>query len=222
VAAAALVAASASPAGAAVQVGRTLAPTGSCGSGFTRLQTSSGGLYTVPTPGVFTAWSFQAAAAPPMLQLKVARPAGGTNFTIVGESDTETMSANALRSFSLRIPVQAGDVIGSYQAGSGQCSVITTGFTFRFLVGNQMTGTTPNFTGSGGADTELPLSATLEPDADHDGFGDETQDQCPTSAGTQGPCPVTPATPVKKKCKKHKKKHHSAAVAKKKCKKKHH
>jgi hypothetical protein len=36
----------------------------------------------------------------------------------------------------------------------------------------------------------LDLSATLEPDADHDGFGDETQDQCPTNASTQGACPV--------------------------------
>src|SRR5262249_49078219 len=32
------------------------------------------------------------------------------------------------------------------------------------------------------------VSAVIEPDADHDGFGDETQDQCPTQATTQGPC----------------------------------
>jgi len=36
----------------------------------------------------------------------------------------------------------------------------------------------------------------LEPDADHDGFGDETQDQCPTHASTQGPCPPPPALPL--------------------------
>jgi hypothetical protein len=35
-----------------------------------------------------------------------------------------------------------------------------------------------------------PIRATIEADADHDGFGDETQDQCPTDATTQGPCPV--------------------------------
>ena len=28
------------------------------------------------------------------------------------------------------------------------------------------------------------MNATIEPDADHDGFGDETQDACPTSAAT--------------------------------------
>ena len=35
----------------------------------------------------------------------------------------------------------------------------------------------------------VPVEATLEVDADHDGFGDETQDRCPTDASTQGPCP---------------------------------
>ena len=41
---------------------------------------------------------------------------------------------------------------------------------------------------------ELLASADIEPDADHDGFGDETQDQCPTQATTQGPCDT--AAPV--------------------------
>jgi hypothetical protein len=35
---------------------------------------------------------------------------------------------------------------------------------------------------------ELLVAATIEPDADGDGFGDETQDQCPRQASTQGPC----------------------------------
>jgi hypothetical protein len=38
---------------------------------------------------------------------------------------------------------------------------------------------------------ELLVQADIEPDADHDGFGDETQDQCPTQATTQGPCDTT-------------------------------
>ncbi len=39
---------------------------------------------------------------------------------------------------------------------------------------------------------ELLVQASIEPDADNDGFGDETQDQCPTQATTQGPCDTTP------------------------------
>jgi len=64
------------------------------------------------------------------------------------------------------------------------------------------------------------ISGTIEPDFDHDGFGDDTQDQCTTNGAQQGPCPVLPPL-HKKKCKK--KKHHNAlAAAAKKCKKKHH
>jgi hypothetical protein len=39
---------------------------------------------------------------------------------------------------------------------------------------------------------ELTVAATIEPDADGDGFGDETQDQCPSQATTQGACDNTP------------------------------
>jgi hypothetical protein len=41
---------------------------------------------------------------------------------------------------------------------------------------------------------ELLLQATVEPDADRDGFGDETQDQCPSQKGTQGACDRTKPT----------------------------
>jgi uncharacterized repeat protein (TIGR01451 family) len=57
--------------------------------------------------------------------------------------------------------------------------------------------------GGGGSDTTLnqnnmlnnlstfarvDAEATIEPDADGDGFGDESQDQCPTDPSTQGTC----------------------------------
>lgn len=45
--------------------------------------------------------------------------------------------------------------------------------------------------GSTEAINELLVAATIEPDADKDGFGDETQDQCPRQATTQGPCDDT-------------------------------
>jgi hypothetical protein len=67
---------------------------------------------------------------------------------------------------------------------------------------------------------------TVESDADGDGFGDDTQDACPTSGATHGACPTapstTPTTPTspKKKCKKKHKKHSASAAKKKKCKKK--
>jgi hypothetical protein len=67
-----------------------------------------------------------------------------------------------------------------------------------------------------GSNHQIDVSAVLEPDADHDGFGDETQDQCPTNGSTHGPCPATgQRAAALKKCKK---KH--SAHARKKCRKK--
>src|SRR5262245_28131133 len=61
---------------------------------------------------------------------------------------------------------------------------------------------------------EVLLQARLEPDADKDGFGDESQDKCLGKPGTVNGCPSA------KKCKKKKKKGKGAAAAKKKkCKK---
>src|SRR5581483_12213205 len=37
--------------------------------------------------------------------------------------------------------------------------------------------------------TLLDISAQLEPDADHDGYGDQTQDKCYTDPSTQLACP---------------------------------
>jgi hypothetical protein len=64
------------------------------------------------------------------------------------------------------------------------------------------------------------VSGTIEADADGDGYGDESQDFCPTNSAQQTPCPAAPSQPKAKKCKKGKgKKKAKTAAAKKKCKK---
>jgi len=49
---------------------------------------------------------------------------------------------------------------------------------------------TPATYDTAGCQGEVLISGTVEPDADGDGFGDETQDGCPSSAAYQGDCPV--------------------------------
>ena len=39
----------------------------------------------------------------------------------------------------------------------------------------------------------VSVAATVESDADKDGFGDDTQDACPTDATRQDPCPASTA-----------------------------
>jgi hypothetical protein len=195
----ALLAASASQAGAAVTIGETFTPTESFGGAGTFIQTGSpGDSYVVPSDGVITSWSFQAPSdeTPPM-KLKMFRSAGGDDYTTVGESQLVLPAADVLNTFLTRIPVKAGDVPGHFYTGPDTTVFRhAAGFFAEFNLGplgnpdaDAPPGTTLTYTPDPG--DQIDLSAVLEPDEDHDGFGDETQDKC---LGTPGPfngCPST-------------------------------
>jgi Ca2+-binding RTX toxin-like protein len=188
-------AASASPAGAAVTIGQTFTPDDFFGDSGVFIQTTTpDNSYIVPSDGVITSWSFQAPAVPtPPMKLKMFRPAGGTDYTTVGDSQLVTPTSGVLNRFMTRIPVKAGDVPGHFYSDDSFTFRNVAGYDTVFIAGlpgdpglDPPPGTTTTYTFS--ADHQIDLSAVLEPDADRDGFGDETQDQCPTSATTQGPC----------------------------------
>lgn len=180
------------PAHAARTVGETITPTANCNSGtsvYTYLQTTSvSNGYVVPSPGVLTSWSHRAAADPvDQIRLKIARPAGGDSYTTIGESEYEAPVANTLNTYPARLPVRAGDLIGFAFTGIGYCiEAPVLGYGGRFVKADPTVGTTSLF-GSEGT-LRLAIAATLEPDSDRDGFGDETQDQCPTDASTHRTC----------------------------------
>src|SRR5205085_2071744 len=44
--------------------------------------------------------------------------------------------------------------------------------------------------GTSNPNRELLVNANIEPDADRDGFGDETQDRCPGISGSANGCPI--------------------------------
>lgn len=118
-------------------------------------------------------------------------PQGGNSFTIIGESDLQTPTPNALNTYPVRIPVQVGDVIGQYRATDGQCDRPASSYTFHSLSGDTQPGTTVAFNGPF-ANTQFDISASLEADCDGDGLGDETQDTSlvacePTTTITKGP-----------------------------------
>jgi hypothetical protein len=177
-------------AGAATQVGATFAGANAgCGANITVLQSGSpGAAYAAPSAGVITSWSFQATSpAPAGLKFKVGRPAGGNFFTIVGESPVKAPVANALNTYTdVRIPVQAGDVIGYAVIGVviADCARngVSAAFTAHDFFGDAAPGPTPVDFGSPYGPIQYNFSALLEPDADNDGFGDETQDCAPGDA----------------------------------------
>jgi len=199
VAVATLFAATATPsAGAATTVGGTFPPSGGaaqCGADRTFLQ------YSIPADGVITSWRFQADNNPPQLKLKIGRPTGTANeFTIVGDSDLKTPAINQLNAYPAGVPVRAGDLLGFYVTGgmgglsdclSGVPGAGTTVFT---RLGEAGVNSTSTFNPS--PDQQLDLAATLEPDCDADGFGDESQDAAvdcvaPDTQITKGPKPKT-------------------------------
>jgi hypothetical protein len=182
-----------STAGAATQLGETFPPAGGC-VGSTALQSGSpDDRYTVPAPGVITAWSFQASASPPTLEFKVARPLAGSpdTFTIIGESELKATLPNQLNTYTdIQIPVLPGDVIGAYYtAGTTDCARMADAvYEYHSLAGDQPPGTTAAYSAS--ESVQLDIAATLEPDCDADGLGDETQD--PSLLG--GECPIRERT----------------------------
>jgi RTX calcium-binding nonapeptide repeat (4 copies) len=103
-----------------------------------------------------------------------------------------------VRTFATRLPVQVGDILG--MVAPEPCLLglpgQPAGDEVRFFLSpaEPPKGSTQTTTDLLPAERIL-IAANVEPDSDRDGFGDETQDQCPTDAAIQGPCPQ-PAAPA--------------------------
>jgi hypothetical protein len=135
----------------------------------------------VTTAGVVTRWKIQVDAERDLLPqrltiLRAGEKAG--EFSAVDESETELVESGA-NEFRTRIPVRPGDRLGlsgftgTYFCGGGADI-------FWAYKGEVSVGETRPFKLREGVGT--PVSALVEPDADKDGYGDETQDRCPESA----------------------------------------
>ena len=185
----------AGPASAAATVGSTFVPPNLCLGGYTYIQTTSppGTSYAVATPGVVTSWQFQAGPSVPQVKFKVFRPTGGTSYTVVGSSDVVAPTVNALSSYPIRVPVLAGDLIGLATLTGGSCAMPGT---LHFVAGDAAVGSNLSYTAGSGT---IDVAAVVEPDADGDGYGDETQDGCPTEATAGAACDRTaPGTRITK------------------------
>jgi hypothetical protein len=178
-----------------------------CAGTYTEIQVSTGGApsYTVPSGGgVITAWTHEGESggggSGNQLKLKIYRPTMTANqFTVVGQSQAEPLAAGT-NSFTTRIPVQAGDLLGYTRTSTSDIRCLFSTASSSDIVQDApgmdtATGGTTLFnpTSVGSQSLRINMAAVLEPDADSDGFGDETQDQCPTDASTQSPCPKGPA-----------------------------
>ena len=164
---------------------------------------------TIPAAGVITRWTFNVGIALPPITfstaLKILRGTGTPKqFQVVADTGQVPISGGT-NSFSARIPVQAGDYVGTFgRVPEGPitlvCSTSNPSDKSAIIEGDLALGST----GTAPAEPEsvqVPLVVFVEPDADNDGFGDETQDLCPQSAAVQAvacpPVALSTSTQVK-------------------------
>lgn len=186
---------------------------GNCGANDVFMQNTVGTTpdltpsYDVPGDGVITSWSTKPIAGDgSQAQLMVYRPSGDpATWTLVGVSPVKVLTGDALNTFSVRIPVQADDRIAIRTGDDGgPCTfgdpaALGPDYHVWFFSIDPATPDPP--VGSDVVFTDFGIvglvnvAAVVEPDADGDGFGDETQDQCPGVAGTSNGC-QPPAPPV--------------------------
>ena len=180
---------------AATQLGQTFAPSTNCIDHVTLVQGfAQNNAYTVPFPGVITSWSNQAPAVPGQVKFKVYRRVDPTHFTAIGESAFESPAANVVSTFPTRITVASGDLLGmSTGATSHSCTRPASNHEISFSSADPAPGTTI-FMMASPSDSQLDIAAVLEPDADGDGYGDETQDCDPTSASKATDCTAPETT----------------------------
>lgn len=159
---------------------------------------------TAPISGVITEWTVNtdlvvesegklAGEFPRILQqrLLVLHAESPESFKVVGEATGGSLALQGSDTYDARVPIQAGDYLGiAGNPYAAYCETKEAGDTFGAAVGGTPVGSTFRVELAPVGGLQVPIAARVEPDVDGDGYGDETQDQCPQSAAYQTPCPV--------------------------------
>jgi hypothetical protein len=154
--------------------------------------------------GVITGWGVEVAAGtgPTAQQLVVFEPLGNGAYRKIAESRLETVSPGS-NSFNTRIPVKGGESVGLFgPTGTLACDeeaetherdaegnpvepsqAISLGAAGITVVGGTMAFETLHGIGT-------PVTSSVEPDQDADGYGDYSQDRCRRTASRGSDCPI--------------------------------
>lgn len=145
-----------------------------------------------PSDGVVTKWRTTISLLDPMFEaLRVVHITEPQKALLVGESPQETL-APGTNVFNTRIPIKAGDRLGLFtfwKGGVPYCTASSMADVVGGFEGNVAAGSTVGF-GEFPGEFRVPITAVIEPDADRDGYGDETQDKCPQGAEFHDACPA--------------------------------
>lgn len=196
---------------AATTVGSTLPPTATIANDcladsghVTSTLTGVTNPYVATVSGVVTEWRFQAdVTGDPggiAMQTFNRSPSMSFSFTPIQETAVENPVENQVNTFKTRLPITAGQYVGLRTVGlSHGCSYGTSSSDFTDLstTPSPLPGGGEQMYGDGNATAATNVAATIEPDSDADGFGDETQDGCPGNAARSDDC-VKPIVTIDK------------------------
>ncbi|HWM55308.1 MAG TPA: hypothetical protein VNO20_07970 [Solirubrobacterales bacterium] len=163
-----------------------------------RVQTVVAGTPTrAPFDGVVVRWRMLAAPVG-SYRVRVLGPlAGSTDYSILGSSAAESVPSapfGAITTYETRVSIPAGGYVALLPP-----QFTTQPFRTPPLPGSIYTqvndgpqGSERDVDGTSSGAGEPLYDADIEPDADRDGFGDVSQDACPSDGSAQGACPQPP------------------------------
>lgn len=199
----------ASQAGAATQIGAAAPGSLALPANTTAMQFGAEEPYfygnTYGSSAIITSWSTYGSGGTYQLKLKVGSAVATDEGIVRYESSTETVSGPGLQTFPARIRIFGNEQIGAYSPtgapGFLQAMPLPVGHIVILKAGDQLEPPGQAFGPWDGwtnpADIKkqpyrLSLAATIEPDADGDDFGDESQDKCPGVRGDFDGCALPP------------------------------
>jgi hypothetical protein len=188
-----------------------VAATHSCGvtQGAANPEYAAVGGLVAPRSGIVVRWRLVTGVAPPgtkSISLRLRPLLGNTGGTAESSFVPLPLDQPGLHVFPARIPIATGErlsldsLITNKEGETAGLPIVhyatDAGFpeTWDPALKQGETRDPVNFPTSS---YQLMFNADIEPDADHDGFGDETQDGCPGDASVHGSCPG-PAAPSDK------------------------
>lgn len=114
---------------------------------------------------------------------------GSATATAAGFGPTVTLAGSGeIEEFAARLPVKKGNQV-AIRTSDARAIYASSGDKFTYVFSPPLADNEPART-SDRVTEELLVAATVEPDADGDGFGDESQDRCIDKPGSDGGCPT--------------------------------
>jgi hypothetical protein len=148
--------------------------------------------------GVITSWTFHDVTVPTSAKLRLFVPGPGPGqYTLVAETPYRSFKAGETATTLTRIPVAQGTHLGVAVTAADQDYItgytgdhVSSNFDVNAPIGASQLVSTSD-------ERHANIAAVVEPDGDHDGYGDNTQDKCPSDPAKQAGCgaPPIPAAP---------------------------